>query len=188
MLEKLLRSTRSRLVLTVFGVALLFSARHAAAAEPLVVEAIVSAPIATVWQGFASREGYASVGIPHAEIDLKVGGLLRVQPKAEGSLGDADATVSEILSFEPEHLLSVRVKQPPSGFADARAFANTWSIVYFTPLGPDMTHVRIAGFGFTEGAASSELATFFEQDQVAQLRRLEKHYWPLCELCKKEGK
>ncbi len=185
MLKEILRSARSRLSLLPLSVAMLFAAQHAPAAEPLVAEAIISAPLATVWQGFASREGYASVGIAQADIDLKVGGLVRVPAKAEGNAGDA-STVSEILSFEPEHMLSTRIRQTPSGI-DARAFANTWTVVYFTPLGPEMTHVRIAGFGFGEGSMAAELTKFFEQDQVAQLRRLEKHYWPLCALCKKEG-
>jgi len=159
----------------------------ARAAEPLVVEAIVSAPVTTVWQAFATREGYAAVGVPHSAVDLRMGGLLQVQPAAAGTLGDAGTTVSEIVSFEPERLLSTRVKTPPAGFGDAQAFANTWSIIYLSPLGPDMTHVRIAGFGFNEGRAAPELTRFFEQDHVAQLRRIEKHYWPLCALCKTEG-
>ncbi len=168
-----------------FGLSLGTLAR---AAEPLVVEAIVSAPVATVWQAFTTREGYATVGVPHAAVDLKMGGLVQVQPAATGTLGDAGTTMSEILSYEPERLLATRVKQPPAGVADAQAFANTWSLLYLSPLGTDMTHVRIAGFGFNEGPAAAALTQFFEQDQVAQLRRIEKHYWPLCALCKVEGK
>jgi hypothetical protein len=51
-----------------------------------------------------------------------------------------------------------------------------------------MTHVRVAGFGLNEGPQAADLAKFFEQDQVAQMRRLEKHYWPLCALCKPDAK
>ncbi len=163
------------------------SGRDVLAAEPLIAEAIINAPLATVWQGFATREGYASVGT-QAAVDLRMGGLVQVQADPNGTMGDKSTTISEILSYEPERLLSVRVRQPPAGFPGASAFANTWSIVYFTPLGAEMTHVRIAGFGFNAGTAASELGKFFEQDQAAQLRRLEKHYWPLCALCKTEGK
>lgn len=162
--------------------------REARAAEPLVAEAIINAPLAVVWQAFATREGYESVGLPHAAIDLRMGGLVQVQPDPKGSLGDKGTPVSEILAYEPERLLSLRVRQAPAGFPDGRAFANTWSIVYFAPLGAEMTHVRVAGFGFNEGPAAAELAKFFEQDQVAQMRRLEKHYWPLCALCKTDAK
>jgi uncharacterized protein YndB with AHSA1/START domain len=183
-MAKKVASDTWRTITTLLAMGWLLSGQSAGAAEPLVAEAIISAPLATVWQGFVSREGYASVGIAQADIDLTVGGLVRVPTKAEGNADGAN-TISEILSFEPEHMLSTRVRQPPSGF-DARAFANTWTVVYFTPLGPEMTHVRVAGFGFNEGSAA-ELTKFFEQDQVAQMHRLEKHYWPLCALCKKEG-
>jgi uncharacterized protein YndB with AHSA1/START domain len=161
---------------------------QAVAAEPLVAEAIINAPLATVWQAFATRDGYASVDVPQAAVDLKMGGLVQVQPDPKGTLGDRGTTVSEIIAYEPERLLTLRVRQAPAGFPELRAFANTWTIVYFAPLGTDMTHVRVAGFGFNDGPAAAELAKFFEQDQVAQMRRLEKHYWPLCALCKTDAK
>lgn len=154
-----------------------FTAPLQAAEAPLVTEAIVNAPVARVWEAFATPAGYASVG-GQATVDLKVRGALTVKDAA-----DAPATVSEILSFEPERLLSIRVTQPPPPFGTASDFADTWTVVYFTPLG-DMTHVRVAGFGFK----TPDLARFFEQDQSAQLKRIEKLYWPLCELCKAEGK
>jgi len=167
---------------------LVLPGQQATSAEPLVAEAIINAPLATVWQAFATREGYATLGIQQAAVDLKMGGLVQIQPDSKGTLGDKGTTVSEILSCEPERLLSLRVRQSPAGFPDTRAFANTWSIVYFAPLGAEMTHIRIAGFGFNEGPAATDLSKFFEQDQVAHMRRLEKHYWPLCALCKTEAK
>jgi uncharacterized protein YndB with AHSA1/START domain len=180
MLRCFMTACRGALASVTLGATLLASTQQATAAEPLVAEAIINAPLATVWQAFATREGYASVGIAQATIDLRMGGLMQVATAPES------ATVSEILTFEPERLLSLKVRQPPQGFPDAQAFANTWSIIYFAPLGSDMTHVRIAGFGFNEGPAAAELTRFFQQDQAAQLARLEKHYWPLCALCKKE--
>jgi uncharacterized protein YndB with AHSA1/START domain len=174
------------LALLATGCLVSLSPQRAAAAEPLVAEAIINAPLATVWQAFATREGYASVGVAQAAVDLKMGGLVRVQPDPKGTLGDPGTSVSEIIAYEPQRLLSLRVRQPPAGFPEAAAFANTWSIVYFAPLGAEMTHVRIAGFGFNEGPAAAALTRFFELDQVAQMRRLEKLYWPLCALCKTE--
>ena len=176
------------LALLASGCLLALPGQLAVAAEPLVAEAIINAPLATVWQAFATRDGYASVNVPAAAVDLKMGGLVQVQPNPAGALGDKGTTVSEIIAYEPERLLSLRVRQAPAGFPEPRAFANTWTIVYFAPLGAEMTHVRVAGFGFNEGPQSADLAKFFEQDQVAQMRRLEKHYWPLCALCKTDAK
>ncbi len=161
--------------------------QQAAAAEPLVAESIINAPLAAVWQAFATREGYASVGVTQATVDLRMGGLVQVQPDPQGTLGDKGTAVSEIIAYEPERLLALHVRQAPAGFPEPRAFVSTWTIVYFAPLGAEMTHVRVAGFGFNEGPATADLTKFFEQDQVAQMRRLEKHYWPLCALCKTDA-
>lgn len=169
-----MRSVLTSKLLAPWLACLAFACQPLHAAEPLVTEAIVNAPLATVWQGFATPEGYASVGIAGAKVDLKPGGHVVV---ASG----AGKTTSAILTFEPERLLATRVSQAPAEFGPATAFADTWTLVYFTSLG-EMTHVRVAGFGFT----TLELARFFGQDQAAQLKRLEQHYWPLCALCKKE--
>ena len=178
-----------KLTLVLLASSGLFSAsgQQAVAAEPLVAEAIINAPLATVWKAFSTRDGYASVDVPQAAVDLKMGGLVQVQPDPKGTLGDKGTTVSEIIAFEPGRLLTLRVRQAPAGAPEPQAFANTWTIVYFAPLGAEMTHVRVAGFGFNEGPAAASLAKFFEQDQVAQMRRLEKHYWPLCALCKTDA-
>lgn len=152
------------------------------AAEPLVVEAIVNAPAAKVWQAFTTSAGYAEVGVPNVTVELRIGGAIGTPSMSD----PASRTVNQIVSFEPERLLVTRVQQASAGFPAGASFANAWTLIYLTPLGQDMTHVRIAGMGYNEGAAATELTRFFEQDAAAHLKRLEKHYWPLCALCKKE--
>lgn len=48
-----------------------------------------------------------------AEGDLRIGGEIRTHYKPDGQLGDAEGIVNEILAFEPERMLAIRVKRRP---------------------------------------------------------------------------
>jgi hypothetical protein len=67
--------------------ALLFLARTASAAEsdaklppdtsPLVHEGILNAPPAEVWKVWSTPEGFRALGVAKADMDFRVGGLIR---------------------------------------------------------------------------------------------------------------
>src|SRR5262249_40964715 len=110
--------------------------------QTLVTESIINAPVAEVWRLFTTTDGLQTWMAPHADIDPKVGGLMRVNYEAKGSLDD-DATVArEILSFEPERMLSFRAHR--SGQDTGYLTEGMWWVIYFQPLEPGgMTNVRI---------------------------------------------
>ena len=60
----------------------------------VVVEGVVSSPLETVWAAWTTSEGLRSWYAPHAEIDLRIGGLMRANYDAQGALGDSQ-TVEE---------------------------------------------------------------------------------------------
>jgi uncharacterized protein YndB with AHSA1/START domain len=132
-------------------------------------EAFINAPLAEVWAAFTEPQGLARLGATQASVDLRVGGEIRVQYAADG----AATMVQEILAYDPQRMLALRDR------AGAQNAASTaWSVIYFTPSGEDMTHVRIVSLGDngTAGAHHRQL-----------LDRLAKHYWPQCALCKAEA-
>jgi uncharacterized protein YndB with AHSA1/START domain len=45
--------------------------------SPLIHEGLVEAPLSEVWNVWATGEGLRQWMAPHAEIDLRVGGLMR---------------------------------------------------------------------------------------------------------------
>jgi len=53
------------------------SAAHAADEPSFVNEGVVPAPIDEVWKVFATSEGYKALGPALAEVDLRVGGVIR---------------------------------------------------------------------------------------------------------------
>lgn len=159
----------------------------ASVSGPLVTEGFINAPVAQVWTLFTTAEGYKATGVDKAEVDLRVGGLIRSHYDPKGALGDPETIVNEILAFDPERMLAIRVKQPPASFPYRDAVGSTWTVIYFTPSGQDMTHVRIVGLGYRDDAQSQAMRKFFAEGNRWTLDHLAKRYWPQCKLCEKEA-
>ncbi|MFL6548004.1 MAG: SRPBCC domain-containing protein [Povalibacter sp.] len=153
------------------------------AADSQVTEGFVNAPIAEVWRIFTTSEGFKTTGVAQADIDLRIGGLIRSHYDAKGTLGDSETVVNEILAYEPQRMLAIRIKQPPASFAYRNAVEGTWSVIYFTPSGQDMTHVRIVGLGYRDTPESQAVRKFFSEGNRATLDTVAKRYWPKCKLC-----
>ena len=178
----LLQSLGRCLSAVLLGAAWLWS--HAAlAAEPQVTEGFVNAPPAEVWRIFTTAEGYKHTGVAHADVDFKIGGTIRTHYDPKGRLGDANTIVNEILAYEPERMLAIRVKQPPADFGYADAIAGTWTVIYLTPAGDNMTQVRIIGLGYTDAPQSQALRKFFAEGNRSTLDHIAKPYWPKCAKC-----
>lgn len=162
-------------------------AHLAHAAEPQVTEGFINAAPAEVWRIFTTAEGYERAGVAHAEVDLRIGGTIQVHYDPEGRLGDADTLVNEILAYEPERMLALRIEQVPTDFAHRDALAGTWTVIYLNPAGEGMTQVRIVGLGYTDQPQSQALRKFFSERHRATLDRIAKGYWPQCAKCAAEA-
>lgn len=162
------------------------TASHAESTDSQVTESFINAPIAEVWRIFTTSEGYRITGASQAEVDLRIGGLIRSRDDAKGSLGDAETLVSEILAYEPQRMLALRIQQAPATFQFRNAVPGTWSVIHFTPSGEDMTHVSIVGLGYSDTPESQALRTFLAERNRATLDHIAKRYWPKCKLCAAE--
>jgi len=153
------------------------------AAEPLVTEGIVNAPVAEVWRALTTVEGFKRMGIAHAELEVAIGGEIRTHYDPDGRLGDPDTIVNEILAYDPERMLAIRVKQAPQSFPFREAVRGTWSVLYLYPLGQDMTHLKLVGLGYRDDAESQRMREYFAQGNRGTLDRLIEHYAPACARC-----
>ena len=153
----------------------------------VVTEGYINAPVAEVWRLFTTSEGFKATGVALADVDLRIGGAIRSHYDPKGQLGDPETIVNEILAFEPERMLALRIRQAPAGFPHRDAIAGTWTVVYFTKSGEDMTHVRMVGLGYRDDTASQALRQFFEKGNRWTLDHLAKPYAPQCARCKKEA-
>jgi len=144
--------------------------------DPLVVEAIVNAPPAELWRVFTTGEGFKNLGVSKAEVDLRVGGLMRSHYDPKGELGDPGTIQSEILAYEPERMISFRIQRPPAGFPFPEAWKSTWSVATFTDLGDGRTHVRLAGMGYAPDEESQKMRAFFANGNAWVLKKLQSMY------------
>lgn len=159
----------------------------ASAEQSQTTEGFVNAPVAEVWSVFTTSEGVQRTGVAQAEVDLRIGGEIRTHYRPDGRLGDAEGIVNEILAFEPKRMLAIRVKQAPASLPNRDALAGTWTVLYFTPAGENMTHVRIVGLGYKDNPASQALRKFFADGNRWTLDHIAKQYWPACPRCKNEA-
>jgi len=135
-------------------------------------EGTVNAPINEVWKVWSTSEGYKTVGVALADVDLRVGGLIRARYAADGTLGDDQTIENEILAFEPPRMIAIRIHKTPSNFPFKEAWKHTWTVVTLTALPDGRTHVRAASLGFGTDAESVAMRRFFERGNAQTLDTL----------------
>lgn len=150
---------------------------HAAdATDSITAEGMVDAPVSEVWSAWTTSTGLRSWLAPHAEIDLRIDGLMRSNYKASGTLGDKDTIVNRVLSYEPQRMLSIRVAKAPEGFPFPNAVASMWTVLYFDERSPGKTHVRIVGMGFTRDEESQRMRAAFDSGNAYTLGQLQRRF------------
>ena len=155
-----------------------FLAGPAAAQDtsPIVVEGVVAAPVDAVWAAWTTNEGLRSWLAAHAEIDLRIGGLMRANYDPRGALGDPQTVEREILSFESNRMLSFRVAKFPDGYPFVSVIRSMWTVVYFEPLGQERTQVRIVSLGLGDTNEDSRVRALFEQGSPTILQQLQSRF------------
>jgi hypothetical protein len=81
---------RVPLLLTLLLTTSSFSQAATEAAPSFVNEGTINAPVAAVWNVWTTSEGYMSLGVAKADVDFKLGGLIRSHYSASGTLGDEE--------------------------------------------------------------------------------------------------
>lgn len=163
-------------ILAVAIVAMICGDVRAQDVSPIVHEGLVEAQLDQVWTVFTTREGLRSWLAPHAEIDLRVGGLMRTNYNAQGQLGDAQTIENTILSFEPQRMLSIKVAKAPADFPFPNAIRQMWTVIYFAPAAPSRTNIREVSLGFGTDQESQRMRTFFTQGNATTLSQLQRHF------------
>jgi uncharacterized protein YndB with AHSA1/START domain len=141
-------------------------------------EAIIDAQVERVWQAFTTKAGLESWMVPHAEIDLRVGGKMLTTYDPNGVIGDDGTIENTILSYEPLRMLSIKATKPPANFPHKEAIENMWSVLYFEPVGPDRTRVTCVGMGYGDDEASQKLRQHFDWGNAWTLKQLQERFAP----------
>ncbi|HEX7079338.1 MAG TPA: SRPBCC domain-containing protein [Candidatus Eisenbacteria bacterium] len=147
---------------------------QAAAAGDLVREAVIDGPPGLVWRLLTTKRGMESWLAPHADVDLRVGGLLRTHEDPSGKIGDPKTLVNTITAIKPGRLLSLRVEQAPEGFPFANFVVGTWYDILVDPAEKHRTRVRCVAHGFGTGPAVYAVRPVFERGADAAFEQLAK--------------
>jgi uncharacterized protein YndB with AHSA1/START domain len=140
-----------------------------------VTEGTIDAPLDAVWNAFTTKEGQEAWNVAHAEIDLKIGGMMRTHYDAKGQIGDASTIENTILAFEPRKMLTIKVAKAPQKFPFKEAITNVWHVLYFEEAGPNRTRLRMVGLGYSADEESKKLRGFFEKGNAYTLKKLQEH-------------
>jgi uncharacterized protein YndB with AHSA1/START domain len=137
---------------------------------------VIDAPRADVWKALTTKDGAQAWMVAHADIDLKVGGLMRTHYDPKGKLGDGGSIENTILSFDPERMLSIKNTKAPKNFPFKKAIQNMWTVIYLEDAGTGKTKVSVIGVGYTEDEESQKLRAFFQRGNELTLQRLQKYF------------
>ena len=137
----------------------------------LSTEAIINLPIVDAWQLFTTESGLNSLGYTQASVNMRLGGVMQARG-GDALLGNVHG---EIISFDPQHMLSFKGSGAPA--------ADQWTVLYFVAMGEQMTQLRWLEF-FPE---PQKVVVTAHQQQVRKLfDQLIRRYAPECEVCKME--
>ena len=141
-------------------------------------EAVINASPAQTWQALTTKEGMESWMVAKAEVDFRIGGLLRTRYAADGVIGDDGTIDNLLLSYDPQRMYSMRIAKPPKGFPFSQAWKSVWSVVYFENAGPAGTKVSIHMLGYTDDEESQKMREFFQRGNQYTLDRLAAKFKP----------
>lgn len=164
------RTLKALMVLAAVSVSCITSAGE------LIHEVTIEAPVADVWNAFTDAKEIETWMVPKADIDLRVGGLLRTAYDARAELDGPQAIHHQILAYEPQRMLALKVVQCPDGFEFAEQVEQTWEVLYFEPVSADRTHIRAVGLGYGEGEQWERMRTFFDQGNAWTYAQLQKKF------------
>jgi uncharacterized protein YndB with AHSA1/START domain len=163
--------------LAMFAVVLMLTWPLAGQTDDVVLtEDVVNATVDDVWKAWTTKAGIESWMTAKADIDLKVGALLRTSYNAASTLDDDASIHHVILAFDPGRMLAFRTVKPPRTFPWPSAIAQTWTVVYLEPVAPARTKVTIRMLGYRDDDELRQMKPFFEKGNRVTLDALKKKF------------
>ena len=137
---------------------------------------IVDGPVARVWDAYTTSIGWQAWVAPLAEVDLRVGGLIRTNYDAKGTLGDANTNTLRIVNYVPERVLTLQadVSKNWPEFMKSEA-GNLYNVILFTPLGDHRTRITSYGTGMKDDERFRQLIGYFAKANAMLYRRLQEY-------------
>jgi uncharacterized protein YndB with AHSA1/START domain len=157
-------------------ISLLAGAAQAHGAEPLVTVGVIDAPVADIWSIWTTKKGWESCLAAHAEVDLRVGGLIRSVHDPNATIGDDSTIENIILSYEPQRMLSFKVSKPPARFPFKTAIQQVWTVLRFESVDNAHTRLTCTMLGYGDDDESQRMRAFFERGNQCVLDKVRERF------------
>ncbi len=146
----------------------------ASGGDPIVNEAVIDGSADEIWRLITTKGGIESWIVPHAAVDLRVGGFVRTNHAPDGKIGDAQTVTNRILAVQPKQKLSFQIAEVPEGIPMVASLIGTWYEIQLKPLTRAQTRVRCVGRGFPGGPMGYAARTFADRGNTWALQQLER--------------
>jgi uncharacterized protein YndB with AHSA1/START domain len=113
--------------------------------------------------------------VAKADVDFRVGGLVKTHYSKDGVIGDEGTIHNQIIAFEPLRVVAWRITKPPKGLPYPSAWKDTWSVATLTDLGGRRTKLRLAMCGYTAEEESQKMRAFFDQGNAWSLKKMKEN-------------
>lgn len=139
-------------------------------------EAIVDAPLDTVWRTLTTSEGLRTFLAPVAAIDFRVGGRWEASYRPGSKLGDSTNIVNEVVTYLPMEMFTVRVVQTPPGFQHPDVAKGLWTVYQLQPASDQRTRVVLSMVGWNAGEDWDAVYRFFDRGNTHAMAELQRRF------------
>ncbi|NOX58624.1 MAG: hypothetical protein GXP29_07170 [Planctomycetes bacterium] len=133
------------------------------AGELILVETvIIAAPVAKVWDAYTTSSGYTAWAAPVAEIDCRVGGLMRTHYDPKAKIGDPQTITSRIVNYVPQKMLTLKADVSENWPEILKSQAeHLYNVILFEEVAKNKTRIVSYGLGYRDNKEMRGMLDFF---------------------------
>lgn len=139
-------------------------------------EAVLDAAPAEVWKAFTTAEKMRGFIAPVVAFELKIGGNWEASYDPKAKIGEPGHIHNEVLSFVPEKMLSIRIRETPPQFPHPEIGKALWTVLWFENVGGNRTRVTVEMLPYKEGPGWDLVHRIFDAGNAVTLQRAQQYF------------
>lgn len=142
---------------------------------------VIAAPVDELWTALTTPDGIKkSWSVAQADVDFRLGGIIRTHYKADGVLGDGGTIIHTILAYEPGRMLALKTTKAPDTAPEPVKLIcrEGWVVIRFEPVSPTRTRYTETMMGFGQGEDFDKAYAFFDKGNAWTLKKMQEAFRP----------